>query len=81
MRLKEDDYKKAILSVSAKIYDEKIPATGDMDILVYAAKKQIGKRVAVSSKFNSYRCPICDIIVTRSQHYCSQCGQKIDWRS
>ena len=50
MRLKEDDYRKAILSISSKVYDEEIPATGDLDVLVYAAKKQIAARVAITMR-------------------------------
>ena len=80
MRIKEEDYKKAILSISSKIYDEEIPATKDIDILIYATKKQIAKKIAVSEKYNSYRCPCCNDNVNRSAHYCSQCGQKLDWR-
>ena len=80
MRVKEDDYRKAILSVSAKIYDGEIPATGDMDILVWATKKQIGRKVVISEKYNSDRCPRCNYVVYRSNHYCSECGQKLDWR-
>lgn len=80
MKIKEGDYRKAIFSISSKIYDEEIPATNDIDILVYAANKQIGKKVAVSEKYNSYRCPCCNGNATRSMHYCGQCGQKLDWR-
>lgn len=80
MKIKEEDYKKAIFSISSKIYDEEIPATKDIDILVHATNKQIGKKVAISEKYNSYRCPCCDNNVGRSNHYCSQCGQKLDWR-
>ena len=80
MRIKEEDYKKAIFSISSKIYDEKIPATEDMDILVYATKKQIGKRVVWNNKYNNYRCPCCNGQIHRSNHYCSQCGQKLNWR-
>jgi len=81
MRIKEDDYKKAVLSISEKVYENEIPATKDIDILVYAANKQIGKKVKLSEKFNSNRCPCCDKVVFRSEHYCSQCGQKLDWRT
>ena len=80
MRIKEEDYKKAVFSISSKIYNEEIPATEDIDILVHATKKQIGKRVVLNNEYNSYRCPCCNIIIYRSNQYCSQCGQKLDWR-
>lgn len=80
MKLKEEDYQKAILSVSSKIYDEQIPATIDMDILIYAAKKQIGQKVVVNEKYNGYRCPRCNYVAYGSNHYCSECGQKLSWR-
>ena len=80
MRIKEEDYQKAIFSISSKIYDEVIPASKDIDILVHATKKQIGKKVAISDKYNSYRCPCCNGNVGCSNHYCGQCGQKLSWR-
>lgn len=83
-RLKEDDYRKAIMSVSSKIYNGEIPATKDMDILVWAAKKQIGKKPVAVDGWGGYlkhRCPSCNYIVDRSNNYCSECGRKLEWRS
>ena len=80
MRIKEEDYKKAVCLISSKIYNEEIQPTNDIDILVYATKKQIGKKVVISDRYNNYRCPCCNGNVFRSAHYCSQCGQKLDWR-
>lgn len=51
------------------------------DKIEFALQKQISKQVVKSPKYNSDRCPKCDKVVYISQHYCSQCGQKLDWRS
>lgn len=42
--------------------------------------KLIGRRVVRNEKYNNYRCPRCNGIIYESYHYCSQCGQKFDWR-
>lgn len=81
MRIKEENYQKAIHSIVMKIYDDEIPATKDIEILIHAAEKQIGKKVVLNNKYNSYRCPCCDKVVGVSEHYCSQCGQKLNRRN
>lgn len=48
--------------------------------LYKANNKQVGKRVVKNEKYNNYRCPCCNAVIYTSQHYCSQCGQKFDWR-
>ena len=45
MRIKEEDYQKAIHSIVMKIYGDEIPAIKDIDILIHAAEKQIGKKL------------------------------------
>lgn len=82
-KLKEEDYKIAILSISSAIYDNDLPGDYDnaLDILLHAAKKQIGQMVVRNEKYGSSRCPYCNAVVGRSQHYCGQCGQKLDWRT
>lgn len=42
--------------------------------------KQISKKVVRNEKYNNYRCPCCNAVIGMSQHYCCQCGQKLDWR-
>ena len=42
--------------------------------------KQIGNEVIRNEKYHNYRCPRCNKVVGLSDHYCSQCGQKLDWR-
>lgn len=81
-KITERDYKMAILSISSKIYDNELPSKYDreLNILLRAARKQVAEKVAKSEKYGSYRCPVCDAVICRSQHYCSQCGQKFDWR-
>lgn len=59
-RIKEEDIKKAILSVSMKIYDNEIPATEDIDILIQVTKKHIGMPPVIKSKYGSSRCAYCD---------------------
>ena len=49
-------------------------------ILYKANNKQIGKNVVKNEKYSNYRCPCCNAVVGMSQHYCCQCGQKLDWR-
>ena len=82
MKLKEIDYETAVFSMSSKVYNNEISSRHDKDIsiLIHATKKQIGKKVVRSEKYGSYRCPCCDAVIHRTQHYCSQCGQKFDWR-
>lgn len=36
--------------------------------------------VIKNEKHGSYRCAYCNAVVHISQHYCSQCGQQLDWR-
>lgn len=79
-RIKEEDIKKAILSVSMKIYDDEIPATEDIDILIQVAKKHIGMPPVINGKYGSSRCTYCDRVVDYRETYCRQCGQKLDWR-
>lgn len=62
-RIKEEDIKKAILSVSMKIYDNEIPATEDIDILIQVAKKHIGMSPVINGKYGS--------------GCCTHCGQKV----
>ena len=45
-----------------------------------ALEKVEPKAVVKSETYGSDRCPKCDNVIYRSQHYCSQCGQKFDWR-
>lgn len=80
MRIKPDEYEKALFTIETKIYNDVIPATSDMDIATKAIKKQIGKKVVISSRYGSHRCPCCDKVFYPSDKYCSQCGQKLDWR-
>lgn len=42
--------------------------------------KQVGKDVVVNTKYVNYRCPRCNAVLGISQHYCCQCGQKLNWR-
>lgn len=58
-RIKEEDIKKAILSVSMKIYDDEIPATEDIDILIQVAKKHIGMSPVINGGYGSSRCTCC----------------------
>lgn len=36
--------------------------------------------VIKSEKYGNYRCGHCNAVIYISQHYCSQCGQGLDWR-
>ena len=58
-RIKEEDIKKAILSVSMKIYDDEIPATEDIDILIQVAKKHIGMPTVINGGYGSSHCTYC----------------------
>lgn len=80
MRTKPDEYEKALFTIETKILSGVIPATSDMDIATKAIKKQIGQKVAFGKRYESNRCPCCNAVVNPSEHYCSQCGQKLDWR-
>ena len=46
---------------------------------VKALEKQVRQKVIKSPKYESDRCPRCNGNVFRSHHFCSQCGQKLDW--
>ena len=46
---------------------------------VEALEKQVRQKVIKSPKYGSDRCPRCNGNVFRSYHFCSQCGQKLDW--
>lgn len=40
-----------------------------------------GKKVIMNSKYKNLRCPRCETaLIGRYDHYCGQCGQKLDWR-
>lgn len=40
-----------------------------------------GEKVVVDPKYGSFRCPKCNTVITsRYDHYCKDCGQKLDWR-
>ena len=77
MKIKEDDYRKAILRVGMDIYDDIIPVSRDIEIILYAAKKQIGENPVLSSNKVGYCCPSCNKPIYASDRYCSRCGQKI----
>lgn len=81
MRLKEDDYKKAIFGVSYSIYNDETPDPKDVDILFHAVNKQFGKKVLSSGNqtYKKYKCPSCNEAVNRQDRYCNHCGQKLDW--
>ena len=79
MRIKEEDYKRVHLRLGMKVYSGDVTANEDIDVIGFALQKQISKHVVKSPKYNSDRCPVCDKVVYRSEHYCSQCGQKIGW--
>lgn len=49
-------------------------------ICVSKVEDQAGKKVVTNEKYGSCRCPRCNKVVGISEHYCSQCGQKLDWR-
>ena len=70
MRITEQESRSAVLSISSKIYNDEIPVTihKDIDILVHAANKQIGRKVVVSETYGSYRCPQCNHVINFSQH-------------
>ena len=39
------------------------------------------KNVVVDPKYESYRCPKCNTtLIGQYDHYCRQCGQKLNWR-
>lgn len=39
------------------------------------------KKVVIDPKYESYRCPKCNTtLIGQYDHYCGQCGQKLDWR-
>lgn len=39
------------------------------------------KKVVIDPKYESYRCPKCNTtLIGQYDHYCRQCGQKLDWR-
>ena len=42
--------------------------------------KHVSKNVVKNEKYNNYRCPLCNAVVGMSQHYCCQCGQKLNWK-
>lgn len=48
--------------------------------IVPESLREVGIPPSRSEKFNNNRCPHCDDIVYVSSHYCSQCGQKLEWR-
>lgn len=52
----------------------------DNGLIVGFEAEPIARRVVKSEKYGSHRCPRCDRVLYRSEHYCSQCGQKLDWR-
>lgn len=47
--------------------------------IISALEKQMRQPVIKNAKYNSDRCPRCDGHVFGRQHFCSQCGQKLDW--
>ena len=67
------------------LYNEN-PLPFDAMINCYAAVQnyleRCGNGVAVvrNEKYGNFRCPRCNKVVYRSEHYCSQCGNKLDWR-
>jgi len=80
MKIGSDEYRKVYFKIGCQVYDGKIPATKELDVIGFALEKQIPKYVVKSPKFNGDRCPVCNDVVYRSAHYCKQCGQKLDWR-
>lgn len=40
-----------------------------------------GEKVVVDPKYGNFRCPKCNTVITcEYDHYCRNCGQKLDWR-
>ena len=55
--------------------------TIDKNKVVDAFKKQIPRRPVIpfDSINNEYECPDCPNKVNKTQQYCDQCGQALDW--
>lgn len=79
MKITEEDYKRAVFSVSLKIYNNEIPAIQDIDVLVHAANKQIAKPISIVPNSFKEKCPCCNNEVNYRYIYCFKCGQKLDW--
>ena len=64
-KITEREYEMAILSISSSIYDNELPPKYDRDlnVLLRAARKQVGEKVVKSEKYGSYRCPVCDAVI------------------
>lgn len=30
--------------------------------------------------FDAWECPVCKKIISKKQHFCDHCGQRLDWR-
>ena len=41
---------------------------------------RLPKKVIKNTIYGSFRCPTCDKVLNITDHYCNQCGQKLDWR-
>lgn len=48
--------------------------------LVKVDDHRLPKKVVKNTIYGSYRCPKCDKVLHITDHYCNQCGQKLDWR-
>ena len=62
-------------------HDDEVKVDKLIDLYYEINRSITDVKVVKSEKYNSYRCPCCNAVVYISQHYCSQCGQKLDWRN
>ena len=72
--LDSPDYASKILTECGKEILESV------DSLERKTNKLTAIKVVKNEEYNNYRCPCCNQVVYRSQHYCSECGQKLDWQ-
>ena len=80
MRIKPEDFLRVQFRIGKSVCDNELSATDDIDVIDFAIRKQIPMRVVKSPVYGSDRCPRCNDTITKSVHYCSQCGQKLEWR-
>ena len=55
-------------------------AIGTVEELREAKEKQ-NRRKRIIGIQNFYKCSVCDTVLRRTDKYCHECGQAIDWES
>lgn len=57
------------------------PSTNSENAELLTSFPKNRNRPVINPRFLNFRCPRCNAVVGHFQHYCDQCGKKLDWQN